>query len=196
MHGAAELHVGSLRWRLPARLYSVLCWVPHSPLSCLCRASASNSGWNGTYTPFQDSWPSPRNKYFVDLVSFGWAWEEVPGTQRVQYVPAQGQQANYTAADGTPVIRLPSDIVSWVPDPEQACGGWGWGRGRGTPSGQCCCPHADTRTMCSTLEELPCMCHSVGIPRRLRCKFDVTLLLHGAPARRPSASRGCCPFGP
>jgi catalase (peroxidase I) len=73
---------------------------------------AAASGWSGAFTPAGDSWPEPKNRYFVDLTALEWEPTTVAGTGRVQFVPKPGQaKALYATSDGTLVARLPSDMA-------------------------------------------------------------------------------------
>lgn len=47
-------------------------------------ADKDGSGWDGSFTPFDDAWPNPSNKHLLDLLRYGWTTEVVEGTNRVQ----------------------------------------------------------------------------------------------------------------
>ena len=38
-------------------------------------ADADATGWDGTFTSCGDSWPTPSNLWFKDLMGAGWTWE-------------------------------------------------------------------------------------------------------------------------
>lgn len=71
------------------------------------------SGWNGSFTPAGDVWPTPKNLYFIQSFDYIWKPEIVSSQkgQRLQYVLAENQDTKITTEDGIPVIRLPSDVA-------------------------------------------------------------------------------------
>lgn len=49
-----------------------------------CSADPSGTGWEGAFTAFGDSWPTPSNTYFVDMLRWGWVPEIVGDRKRLQ----------------------------------------------------------------------------------------------------------------
>lgn len=76
-------------------------------------ADLSASGWNGSFTQAADVWPSPKNLYFIQSFNVRWVPQLVSSDngKRIQYVIAPGQTAKAFTADGSHIIRLPSDIA-------------------------------------------------------------------------------------
>ena len=76
-------------------------------------ADLEGSGWNGTFTPAADFWPSPLNTYFIQ--SFELEWEPVmvrsKNGERIQYVISAGQAVDPYTEEGTAIIRIPSDVA-------------------------------------------------------------------------------------
>jgi hypothetical protein len=58
-----------------------------------------------------DSWPTPSNKYFRDLVGLAWQAVLINSTGRLQFQPVPGQKGVTYDNDGQPLFRLPSDIA-------------------------------------------------------------------------------------
>jgi len=69
---------------------------------------ADASGWLGSFTSFGDSFPTPANKYFIDLLQQTWTPVASPsGSGKTQFVCS----ACGSDPDGNPVIRFPSDMA-------------------------------------------------------------------------------------
>lgn len=59
-------------------------------------ADKDGSGWDGSFTPADDAWPTPANKHLLDLLRYGWTYEVVEETSRLQVwlgVGVQGASA-------------------------------------------------------------------------------------------------------
>lgn len=74
-------------------------------------ANVATTGWNGSFTPAGNSWPTPKNRYLRDMNDLEWVATTVPESGRLQLVPAPGQNTQYTDASGNLVFRLPSDLA-------------------------------------------------------------------------------------
>jgi catalase (peroxidase I) len=75
-------------------------------------ASTSKSGWNMVFVE-GDDWPTPVNRYFVDLVERQWVQAEAPETGLPQWVlaPEEPLAGDAGAFEGKPIGRLPSDMA-------------------------------------------------------------------------------------
>lgn len=70
-------------------------------------ADLENSGWSGQFTG-SDAWPSPGNKYFVDLFEKEWVGVINPGSGKPQYVLSE--DGGKAPTEDT-IFRLPSDMA-------------------------------------------------------------------------------------
>lgn len=70
-----------------------------------------NSGWNGSFTPASDRFPSPKNLYFIQTFEGEWTPMAVRNSTqlRIQYALVDPEGSPVTDADGNRIIRLPSD---------------------------------------------------------------------------------------
>lgn len=72
---------------------------------------SENSGWNGSFTPASDRFPSPKNLYFIQTFEGEWTPMAVLNSTRVriQYMLVDEDGTPVTDADGNNIIRIPSD---------------------------------------------------------------------------------------
>jgi cytochrome c peroxidase len=75
-------------------------------------ASTQNSGWRLVFVQ-GDGWPTPANRFFVDLVGREWVQVEAPETGLPQWVlaPEEPLAGSAGAVEGKPIGRLPSDMA-------------------------------------------------------------------------------------
>jgi len=70
--------------------------------------ASNDSGWVGSFTSFGDFFPTPANKYFIDLLNQVWTPVASPsGSGKTQFVCS----ACGVDPDGNAVIRFPSDMA-------------------------------------------------------------------------------------
>lgn len=72
------------------------------------------SGWDGYFTSEEDIWPTPPNRYFLDLVSLAWEYEVLncPLQDKcVQWVLKPGQNVTSVTDEGKKVMRFPADMA-------------------------------------------------------------------------------------
>lgn len=78
-------------------------------------ASPKNSGWNGSFTPTGDFWPTPKNLYFVQTFEENWVPQitnqESDKAIRVQYVLVDENNEPVLDEGGNYIIRIPSDVA-------------------------------------------------------------------------------------
>lgn len=78
-------------------------------------ASPKASGWNGTFTPAGDDWPSPKNLYFAQTFENNWAPQvtnqEGDKAIRIQYVLVDENNEPILSEGGAYIIRVPSDVA-------------------------------------------------------------------------------------
>lgn len=78
-------------------------------------ASPKNSGWNGSFTPTGDFWPTPKNLYFVQTFEENWV-PQITNQQsdkaiRLQYVLVDQNNEPVLDNGGAYIIRIPSDVA-------------------------------------------------------------------------------------
>jgi catalase (peroxidase I) len=73
-------------------------------------ANFENSGWNGSFTPDLDQWPTQaKNRWFTDLVNLDWEPSTVSLSRRLQYIPKAAPEL--IGENGGPIIRSASLAV-------------------------------------------------------------------------------------
>ena len=105
---AAAIAYVFTQWGLNARETVALNGGGHS----LGSASTAKSGWNLVWAT-GDTWPTPGNRFFVDLVERQWEQAEAPETGLPQFVlaPSEPLAGAAGAFEGKPIGRLPSDMA-------------------------------------------------------------------------------------
>lgn len=78
-------------------------------------ASPFSSGWNGSFTPTGNTWPTPKNLYFKQTFDENWVPQITNQASdkaiRIQYVLVDKDNQPVLTERGGYIIRIPSDVA-------------------------------------------------------------------------------------